>query len=242
MAIPNGDACSSNNQIVSNLHLNSQVRRTVGKPSQISVHCPIKIDCQGKFNSVWKRYNRGKYWWAQSRFTFWAMGIYLYVHYAVSLSFLPALLLSLQQSSLNPWHVLAVSSSLKKRQKRQNAIYVYILILNLFLHAMQVMNGSFAGFLDRMNVFNGQAQPASVCVHVSVHLPVCVCINQMFTVCPFQEILRDQCSLCNWFCLITVLTVGLWAIMGFGRWKAWSWITPVKRPLFIFVKSSVRWC
>lgn len=70
-------------------------------------------------------------------------------------------------------------------------------IFNLPLHELQVMNASFAGLLDKMNEFNGQAQPASVCVPVSVHLPVCVCVDQMFTVGTFQEIFPDQCSRCN---------------------------------------------
>lgn len=63
--------------------------------------------------------------------------------------------------------------------------------------------------LDGINVFNDQAQHASVSAPVSACFPVRVCVNQMFTFRTFQEILPYQCSLCNWFCLIAVLTVGL---------------------------------
>lgn len=42
-------------------------------------------------------------------------------------------------------------------------------------------------------------------------------VYQMFTVCTFREICPDQCSLRNWLRIITVITVGSWAMMGLSR-------------------------
>lgn len=82
--------------VVSNPHSNNRVSRMVKKPSQISMRWCVHIDRQEPHYtvSVWKRNNRGRYWWAWSGFTVWALGIYLYAHYAGSLSFFSSISLA----------------------------------------------------------------------------------------------------------------------------------------------------
>lgn len=60
---------------------------------------------------------------------------------------------------------------------------------------------------------------------VLICLRVCVCVNQMFSVCMFQAVFPDQCAPWNWFWLIAVLTVGMRAIIGFSSWAAGSRIS-----------------